>query len=117
MSPRVVLPWPSAALSPNARHGHWASRARAVKQARVDAQMCAREQRFGGVPDDGPILLTLTFCPPDNRRRDLDGLLSRAKAALDGLADALGVDDRRFHPRIGWGEQTRGGALIVEIEQ
>lgn len=47
-------------------------------------------------PADGPIHVTLTFYPPDKRRRDLDGCISACKAYLDGLADALGVDDSRF---------------------
>ena len=38
----------------------------------------------------------LTFVPPDRRLRDADNCIAAAKAGLDGLADALGVNDRRF---------------------
>jgi len=53
--------------------------------------------------------LLIDAYPPDNRRRDADGVLASLKSALDGVADALGIDDHRFvihsflhrHARIG----------------
>ena len=45
---------------------------------------------------DGPIHVSLTFFPPNRARRDLDGCIASCKAYLDGLSDALGVDDNRF---------------------
>lgn len=38
----------------------------------------------------------MDFLPPDRRRRDMDNLLASCKGLLDGIADALGVDDSRF---------------------
>jgi crossover junction endodeoxyribonuclease RusA len=59
----------------------------------------------------------LHFVPPDRRRRDLDNLIASMKAGLDGLADALGVDDSRWKlsaeaPAAG-GEV--GGFVRVEV--
>ena len=34
----------------------------------------------------------------DRRRRDEDGMLSSLKSTLDGIADAMGVDDSVFIP-------------------
>jgi crossover junction endodeoxyribonuclease RusA len=34
----------------------------------------------------------------DKRHRDADNCLAAAKAGLDGMADALGVNDRHFQP-------------------
>jgi crossover junction endodeoxyribonuclease RusA len=34
--------------------------------------------------------------PPDRRARDLDNMLASIKSGLDGLADALEANDRRF---------------------
>ena len=48
--------------------------------------------------DDGPIPVRITFYPPDARRRDDDNMIGSFRAARDGIADALGVDDRRFRP-------------------
>ena len=89
----INLPWPDRAVSPNART-HWAPKARATRRMRQDAAWAAKEAHIK--VGDGPVHVALTFYPPDRRRRDLDGCISSCKAYLDGLADALGVDDSRF---------------------
>lgn len=89
----MLLPWPDRVVSPNART-HWAPKARATKRMRHDAAWSAKQAQIS--VGDGPIHVILTFYPPDKRRRDLDGCISSCKAYLDGLADALGIDDSRF---------------------
>lgn len=65
-----------------------------------------------------PVLISLDFFPPDNRRRDLDGMISSMKAALDGVADALGIDDNLFRIAAKKSQDTfPGGAVIVEISE
>ena len=112
----VLLPWPDRALHPNARV-HWAQRARATKAARFCAWALTGEavQKAGlrTVPE-GKLHLMLDFYPPDRRRRDDDGLLAAFKAARDGIADALGIDDSRFvsHPCL-MDEVVAGGQVRV----
>lgn len=53
--------------------------------------------------------------PPDSRRRDLDGFIASMKPYLDGIADAIGINDRAFIPVAFWGEKVRGGAVEVTI--
>jgi hypothetical protein len=54
---------------------------------------------------------------PDKRMRDADNCLAAAKAALDGLADALQVNDRNFQPIVVYRELgAKPGKLIVELE-
>lgn len=89
----MLLPWPPRTVHPNAR-GHWSPKARATKRMRQDAAWAAKQAKIS--VGDGPAHVSLTFYPPDKRRRDLDGMISSCKAYLDGLADALGVDDSRF---------------------
>lgn len=60
--------------------------------------------------------LNLTFTPPTRRRFDLDNLLARMKAGLDGLADVLGVDDSRWTLEISKADQV-GGYVQVEITE
>jgi crossover junction endodeoxyribonuclease RusA len=60
--------------------------------------------------------VSLDFRPPDRRRRDLDNLLASMKAGLDGLADALGVDDSRWRLAIEMGEPAAGGCVCVTVE-
>ncbi len=110
------MPWPDKALSPNSR-GHWAQRAKAAKKYRQDCFYLARIAWVGVPSWDGPIHVHLAFLPPDNRIRDRDNLQASAKALLDGLADALGVNDSRFYVYSTLGLCRKGGAIIVALER
>ena len=107
----VLLDWPPAALSPNAR-GHWSKRAKAAKKYRKDCYALAKIEKLG-VDWDGPVHLYVTFFPPDRRNRDDDNLVASFKSGRDGIADALGIDDKRFvlHPIVF--EETRPGGRVV----
>lgn len=106
------LIWPPAVLHPNARP-HWAARARAAKQYRMYAKAVARTAGIQAF--DGDVAVRLNFFPPDKRKRDRDGLQSSMKNALDGIADALGVDDSRFRPFSDICEKDPAGLGFVEI--
>ena len=90
----VTLPWPGRLLSPNNR-AHWSARAAAKKAIR---QACAWQCVIQGLKaaPPGRYMVHMQFVPPDKRRRDLDNLIASMKAALDGLADAMRVDDSCF---------------------
>lgn len=112
----VTLPWPPSCLTPNAkRRKHWRAYAPATKAYR---ELCAWEAKAAGLKrrNDPALHLSITFLPPCNRKRDLDGMLGAFKAGLDGLSDALGVDDSKWSLSIRKGEKTKGGAVIVQIE-
>lgn len=116
----ITLPWPPAGLAPNRRNGkHWSSTHAAKLKAGHDAAiLTTHAMRAEGytAPTEGPIALSLTFCPPDARRRDLDGCLSSNKASLDAVAKALGVDDVRFEPiTLRRGPKVSGGVVVVEV--
>jgi len=112
----VTLPWPDRLLHPNART-HWGRKAGATKAAREMAMALALQAgwRRALVPE-GRLDLWVDFYPPDRRRRDDDGMLASFKAARDGLAQALGIDDSRFysHPRL-LDEVRPGGEICVRI--
>jgi Endodeoxyribonuclease RusA. len=108
----LILPWPSRDLHPNARV-HWSRRARAAKSARRAADALAREAGWCRMElPAGRLHLWIDAYPPDRRRRDTDGVLSSLKSALDGIADALGVDDRRFVPHPFLHDEPRNGGEI-----
>lgn len=115
----IVLPWPDRRLSPNARQ-HWRALAAVKKQARADACTLAtvaislRDKR--AIHDmDGRIPLTISFYPPDARHRDDDNMVASFKALRDGIADALGVDDRRFRPFYQFMDPEKPGRVEVVI--
>lgn len=91
----ITLPWPDKSLSQNARV-HWSKRAKATKAAREYAGWATKAAKIK-IEGDGAIYLHVYFYPPDNRRRDGTNMLGSSKAIFDGIADALGVDDVRFH--------------------
>ena len=112
----ICLPWPSKDLSPNARV-HYRTKAAATKAYREQAYWLTRE-RFPFIhqfPSDGPIRLRFDFHPPDKRKRDLDNMLASCKAAIDGIADALEVNDQRFGFWLSREAPVKGGKIIVSI--
>lgn len=115
----ITLPWPDTSLMPNRKNGrHWGSTQAAKVRARQDGFFGAK-QAMGinslNLPDRIP--LSIDFIGPDRRARDIDNLLACIKPQIDGIAQALGVDDKRFRPiTINDGLDTKKqGFVIVEI--
>lgn len=115
---RVDLGWPHKHLSPNARVD-WRARHRAVSSTRHKAGWVTVDASRGVRFDPGQdIRVTTTFYPPDRRPRDEDNLKASMKAAYDGIADAIGVDDKHFrHQPVRIGEPVKGGMVVVELAQ
>lgn len=114
----IIMPFPPAILSPNARP-HWAAKAKAVKSYRhtgyLAAMIADKGSTFPFEYEGGEINLWIDFHPPSSRRMDDDNALSRFKSGRDGIADYLGVDDSVFisHPMIK--EKIAGGCVKVRI--
>lgn len=108
----VVLPWPPSALSSNAR-GHWAKRARATRKYRDDARLATLAAKVP-VPPEGEIALTVRFVPPHNRG-DRANWPAMVKAGIDGLADALGCNDKRFVPAWTYAEPEKPGRVEITV--
>jgi crossover junction endodeoxyribonuclease RusA len=111
---RIALPWPNKLLSPNSRAHHFA-RSRAAKKARSDAFWLAWEAIECKRPGWARAALAWEFCPPSKRRYDTDNLVAQHKAAQDGIADAIGVDDSLFQTTYRMGEPVKGGAVLVTV--
>lgn len=113
----LILPWPAKALNPNART-HWRPKAAAAKAYRHDAWWAAMAwigTGLGWWPSEGSIAVTITFRAPDKRSRDIDNMLASIKPAIDGLADAMHVNDSRFAITLRRGEPIKGGAVEIEV--
>ena len=113
---KIILPWHDKSLSPNARV-HWAVKAKAVKIAREYAYYAALEAGYNSKYFDGydrKIHVWLTFYPKTRNYPDADNCLSAHKAANDGIAEALSVNDRRFvvHPYV---HEETGGRVEISI--
>jgi len=111
----LVLSWPHRDLSQNGRM-HWSKRARATASYRNEAAWLAKA---AGVATDPNAIITFTYYPPDLRRRDVHNVHGMMKAAIDGIADAMGCDDRRFRCRFpdSFGDVRKNGQIIIEISR
>jgi len=84
---------------------------------RSSAHILALEAKLKA-PADGDIVIRLTMHPPVRRGHDRDNGLSRCKSLLDGIADALRVNDKRFRPDPPtFGDPVEGGCVLLEIVQ
>jgi hypothetical protein len=110
----VVIPLRTVSEA-NSR-GHWAKKAKRTRQARTTVALVVSGALLGRKVT-GPLNVVLTRYSPSNGLDD-DNLVSSLKGARDGVADALGVNDR--DPRIVWQyAQTRAPqrqwAVMVQI--
>lgn len=108
------LSWPTRPLWQNHRQ-HWRHRHKAVKAYRKEAADMAMVH---GVPCLPNAELHFTFAPPDRRNRDLHNMPGTMKAAIDGIADRMGCDDKGFkcHWPTEWAEPTKGGAVLIHVK-
>ena len=113
----IKLPFPPAALFPNRASGkHWGSLYKVKQAYKEDCWLLTLASVSDFMPK-GDIRITLIYVMPDKRHRDADNCLAASKAGLDGVAQALKVDDKRFQPitvyRI---PGVKPGCLIVQLE-
>ena len=107
------LPWPPKELSPNSRV-HWSKRSKAAKEYRAMCGLLVQQAKIEKPETEGRLHLWLTFFPPDRRHRDDDNMIAAFKSGRDGIADALGIDDKRFvcHPYV---SEITGGVVRVSV--
>ena len=113
LSITVTLPWPSPKLTLNfKRRHHWSKyyeTARAYKATcfALTKKVLGR-QRFAALD-----LVEIDFFPPDLRARDDDGMIGQFKNGRDGVADAIGIDDKHFRPAYRFHPPHRPDGKIV----
>jgi hypothetical protein len=111
---RLSFPYPAEPLWPNKRP-HWAAKARETKKAKEFAYWLAKAAP-APVIGNGPVPVKITVHPKRfGPRPDRDGCVSAAKAILDGIALAIGVNDRHFAAPVVEFAETRDAKFIVEV--
>lgn len=113
----VTIPMvPPRELSPN-RRVHWRVRNDAVQTMRMAAKG-ATTVALDGAPanlyGDAFDLDMQVFWPKRRKRMDVDNVVASCKACIDGIADALGIDDRHLGElRIRQGRDPDGDGWIA----
>ncbi len=108
----IILPWPPASLSGH-NTGHWSAKASVVAKHRKWAMLAVLSAKVR-VSETGDIPINIRFVPPD-RRGDRTNYPNRIKPVFDGIADALGVNDRRFLPSYEFAAPEKPGRLEIHI--
>lgn len=112
----LTLPFPSRFLSPNARV-HWTKRANEAKRHRKVAWAITMEAVGRNKPQWAGVALNLVYHPPTAHHYDADNLLARSKSQIDGIADALGMNDNTFTFTFSVGDPIKGGLVKVTIKE
>ena len=114
---KLVFPWFNPVLNPNVKKFHM-TKATAQKSQKKEWYFLTKKQ-LPIVPGKTAeeIELSITYYPPDKRRRDTDNCKAAIKGGLDGLALGIGIDDRYFS--YGYerkGEVKEGGEIEIQIK-
>ena len=97
----LILLFPPRILNPNNR-AHWSTKAKAAKSYKRECWAVAKHSGWFGREFTPKVHLWIDFYPPDKRPYDDDNIAAAFKAGRDGIASALGIDDKRFvsHPTL-----------------
>lgn len=110
----IDLPFPPSSLSGH-NNGAWYSKSRIVATHRAWAFHATKAAKLkDSIPADGDILIHFRFVPP-NQRGDRTNYANRLKPYIDGIAEALGINDRRFLPSYEFCEPEKPGRVEVVI--
>lgn len=114
----IELPYPPRVLSPNARPS-WAKKHRAIKSYRETVHWLAKIEKMAGrlvLPETELVGLRIEVFPKPGSPPDDDNVIGSFKAGRDALADAFGIDDRRFrYMPVEFSPAVEGGKLIVTL--
>lgn len=114
MTNTVTLPWPPRECSLNARVHHMMLH----KAKGRYKDMCYWLAKKAQLQSPQSPVVSIDFFPPDRRRRDVDNVLASCKAGIDGIAQAVGIDDSNFRDyRLSMKEQVGGYVVVTFLEK
>jgi len=110
----ITFPWYPKELSPNSSK-HYLNKAQFKKRYRLECYYHTKAAMVDYPVRDDYKALQITFYKPNNRHMDLDNMLASIKSGLDGMADALGVNDKCFKRIVIEVANNIGGYIEVEV--
>ena len=115
---KIVLPWPNSILLPNkAKRANRFVLARYTASARREGHYETRSQLGMHHGLTAPVSIQYEFTPPKRQGNapDDDGMVGMMKAYRDGIADAIGIDDRHFRMEKAIIHERSGKGKVVVI--
>ena len=112
--------WPPKECNINGNASlHWSVKGKARKKYREECFILAKQKihsEWIGLSGNGPWKTTITFFPRSNKG-DIDNMLSSCKGMIDGMSDALGINDNTLRPMIlDVGGICEEGKILVRID-
>lgn len=113
---RIELPFPHKVLWPNGRTRDHRFKAAEAKKHKRWAYLAALEADNGSEEFSFPVPITIhVHAKPKGPMPDKDNCVAAAKNFLDGIADAIGINDRDFDTPIVRFASPREGRFVVEV--
>ncbi|MEW9855912.1 hypothetical protein [Novosphingobium sp. M1R2S20] len=112
---RVDLPYPHKLLWPNGRTRNPQAKPAQVKKHRQWAHFAALAERDAFVRGEKIGLRITVHAKPRGPLPDKDNVVSAVKAYQDGIAAALGIDDKHFETPVVEFATPRTGRFVIEI--
>ena len=118
----ITLPFPPSDLSAHAKGNSYYRKAALTKEWRDLAWATAMNANLPKFPagkaytPEGDIPITIRFYPPDYRG-DRVNFPARCKAVIDGIAQAMGVNDARFVPRFEFHAPEKPGRVEISFSE
>lgn len=108
---KLTYPWFPKELKPNWT-GHYMQKAKVKAQYRAEWAVQTEQQGARGY---NGFRMKVTFYKPNNRHMDLDNMLASIKSGIDGMCDALQINDKQFTEITVIKAPTIGGYIEVEL--
>lgn len=110
------LPFPAKLLWPNGRTRSRFAKSGETKKHKAWAHNAALAARADAPVGDRLRLVATFHCKPSGPLPDADNASASLKSYQDGIASALGVDDRHFgQPEVRFGARDKVGKVIIEV--
>lgn len=115
---KITLPYPDKVLWPNGRTKNYRYRAMVYNKAKGIAYWSALEVRDRLIVNAGELAIRLTVYPKARGPApDKDNCIAAMKAYQDGIAQAIGIDDRHFAAPVVVFSPRRLGKFVIELGQ
>jgi hypothetical protein len=109
------LPYPDKLLWPNGRTRSPHAKARKVKSHKTMAWGLALQQRASFTPGDSVGLHIVVHAKRTGPLPDKDNVVAAVKSYQDGIAQALGIDDKHFATPTVEFAPTRTGEFVIHV--